>query len=97
MHDQKNVGELPATPVGDTAAAVNEVVSDATSGAKEQLAGVGRKVTEKLEEATSYFRNADVNEMVEDVQGVVKRYPGAAVAAALVLGFLLAHAVQRRN
>lgn len=97
MDHQKKTGESTATVLGDTAAAVSKTVSDAASEAREQLAGAGRKATEKFQEAAGYFRNADLRAMVEDVQGVVKRYLGAAIAAGLVLGFLLAHAVQRRD
>jgi hypothetical protein len=61
------------------------------------LAEVGRKATEKFQDAADYLRNADFKAMVEDVHGIVKRYPSASLAAAMVVGFFVAHAVHPRD
>lgn len=99
--DQKKVGQgsgqSTVAALGSTASSVKERVADATSDAKEQLAEVGRKATEKFQDAADYLRNADFKAMVEDVHGIVKRYPGASLAAAAVVGFLVSHAVHRRD
>jgi ElaB/YqjD/DUF883 family membrane-anchored ribosome-binding protein len=90
-------GQSTVAALGSAASSVKERVSDATSDAKEQLAEVGRKYIEKFQDAADYLRNADFKAMVEDVHSIVKRYPGAALAGAAVVGFLFAHAVHRRD
>jgi hypothetical protein len=35
--------------------------------------------------------------MEEDVHAIVKRYPGASLAAVVVVSFVVAHAVHRRD
>ncbi len=94
---QGTAGQSTTARLGSAAGAAKDKVADVASDAKEQLTEVGRKATEKFQGATDYFRNADVSAMVEDVTGVVKRYPGASLAAAMAVGFLLASAVHRRD
>jgi hypothetical protein len=76
---------------------VKEKASDAAPDAKGQLTDLGWKAAEKFQDAAGYLRGADFKAMAEDVHGVVKRYPGASLAAAVVVGVLAAHAVSRRD
>lgn len=96
MNDQKKPsGESTAARLSSVAATAKEKVSNAASDAKDQLADVGRKAQEKFQEAADYVRNVDYQAIGEDVKDFVKRNPGAALAAAAVVGFLIAHAVRR--
>ena len=102
MDDRKSFGQATsgqstAAALGTAVATAKDKVSDVASDAKEQLAEVGRKATEKFQGATDYLRNTDFIEMVEDVTGIVKRYPGASLAAAVAVGYLLANAIHRRD
>jgi len=56
---------------------------------------VAQTVTDKVKAAADYLRQTELTEMVDDVKEIVKRYPGWSVAAAVLVGFLLAHASSR--
>lgn len=62
-----------------------ERVSGATSSAVQTT-------VDKLQATADYIREHDLNAMFEDVQDVVRRHPGPALAAAAVAGFLVARA-----
>jgi ElaB/YqjD/DUF883 family membrane-anchored ribosome-binding protein len=61
-------------------------VSDATSRASHGTA-------DKLEATANYIRENDLRDMLEDVQDVVRRHPGPALAIAAVAGFLVGKAL----
>jgi ElaB/YqjD/DUF883 family membrane-anchored ribosome-binding protein len=83
--------------VSDAANIAKEKMSDAAAGAKDQLAEVGRKATEKYNEAADYVRNIDFGTMTEDVQDLVRRYPVYSLAIAAGVGFLVARAMSRHD
>jgi hypothetical protein len=100
MDDQKSFGtsgQSATARLGSAAAAAKDKVSDVASDTREQLTEISRKATEKFQGATDYVRNTGFSAMVEDVTGVVKRYPVPTLAAAVVVGFLLATAMHRRD
>ena len=87
-----------AGALGQTAAKLHtsgEHLSAAAHTAAGQISGVAHKTAEKLEAAADYLRATDLKAMGEDVKDVVKRYPGPALAAAAVLGFLVARSLRR--
>jgi hypothetical protein len=55
-----------------------------------------RNAFAKVKAAADYLRETELTAMAEDVKEIVKRYPGWSIAAAAVVGFLLAH-VSSRN
>ena len=61
-----------------------------------QLSEVAQTATVKVKGAADYLRETELTAMAEDVKEIVKRYPGWSIAAAVVVGFLLAH-VSSRN
>lgn len=52
---------------------------------------------DKIQVAADYLRDHDVHAMAEDLGGLVKRYPGQALAAAAVVGFLAGRALRGSN
>jgi len=72
-----------------------EQLSGAAHTAADQISGVAHGTADKLRSAADYIRETDLKGMGEDVKEVVKRYPGPALAAAAVLGFIVARAFRR--
>ena len=94
--------------MGAAAAGVKKQVSETAADAKEKLTDLGREaagqvsevaqsVTDKATAAADYLRQTEVSDMAEDVKDIVKRYPGWSIAAALAVGFLLAHMGSRNT
>ena len=63
--------------------------------AADQISGVAHGTGDKLQAAADYIRATDLKAMGEDLKDIVKRYPGPALAAAAVLGFLVARGSRR--
>lgn len=70
-------------------------LSDAAHTAAEQISSVAHGTAEKLQAAADYIRETDLKGMGEDLKDIVKRYPGPALAAAAVLGFIVARGFRR--
>src|SRR5580658_2459307 len=63
--------------------------------AADQISGVAHATADKLQAAADYIRETDLKGMGEDLKDIVKRYPGPALAAAAVLGFIVARGFRR--
>ncbi len=72
-----------------------EQLSGAAHAAAHQISGVAHDAADKLHAAADYIHDTDVKRVGEDLKDVVKRYPGPALAAAAVLGFLVARGFRR--
>ena len=94
--------------MGAAAAGVKKQVSETAADAKEKLTDLGREAagkvsevaqsaTDKAKAAADYLRQTEVSDMAEDVKDIVKRYPGWSIAAAVAVGFLLAHMGSRNT
>jgi ABC-type transporter Mla subunit MlaD len=70
-------------------------LSDVAHTAADQISGVAHSAAEKLRTAADYIRETDLKGMGDDLKDIVKRYPGPALAAAAVLGFLVARGFRR--
>jgi ElaB/YqjD/DUF883 family membrane-anchored ribosome-binding protein len=70
-------------------------LSGAAHTAADQISGVAHGAADKLQAAAEYIREKDLKAMGEDVKDIVKRYPGPALAAAAVLGFIVARSFRR--
>lgn len=62
----------------------------------DKVAGVAHATADKLQATADYVREHDMTAMAKDVEGLVRRYPGQALAAALVLGVLVGRAAWTR-
>jgi ElaB/YqjD/DUF883 family membrane-anchored ribosome-binding protein len=49
---------------------------------------------DKIQTAADYLREHDARAMMNDFEGLVRRYPGQALAAAAVVGFLAGRALR---
>jgi ElaB/YqjD/DUF883 family membrane-anchored ribosome-binding protein len=95
---QESVGAAAAgmkKQVSETAADTKEKLSELGRDAAGQLSEMAQTATDKVKSAADYLRETELTAMAEDVKEIVKRYPGWSIAAAAVVGFLLAHAVSR--
>jgi len=81
--------EKAASGFSSTAAALHE--------RGDQVASAAHATADKIQAAADYIRENDFRAMVEDVSGVVRRYPGQALAAAVVVGFLAGRALWSRD
>jgi len=90
--------ESTAGALDQTAAKLHshgDQLSGAAHAVAERISGVAHGTADKLQSAADYIRETDLKAMGEDVKDVVKRYPGPALAAAAVLGFLVARSLRR--
>jgi|ERR1700676_1975147 len=76
--------------VSETAADAKEKLTELGRDAADQLSEVAQTATDKVKAAADYVRQTELTAMAEDVKEIVKRYPGWTLAAAAVVGFLLA-------
>ncbi|MES2223209.1 MAG: hypothetical protein V4587_19845 [Acidobacteriota bacterium] len=61
----------------------------------EKVSDFAHSAADKISATADYVRQNNFNEMLEDVQAVVKKNPGPALAVAVGLGFLVARAFSR--
>jgi ElaB/YqjD/DUF883 family membrane-anchored ribosome-binding protein len=76
--------------------AKSDRVASAAHATSDRVASAAHATADKLQATADYVRDHDFKEMAEDVTELVKRYPGQSLAAAAILGFLLAR-VMRSN
>ena len=60
----------------------------------DQLSEFGHTAADRIQSTADYVRQTDLRGMAEDIQDVVKRYPGASLAVAAVLGFIIARSLR---
>jgi hypothetical protein len=70
-------------------------LSGAAHTAADRISGVAHATADKLKAAADYIRETDLKGIREDLNEIVKRYPGPALAAAAVLGFIVARGFRR--
>lgn len=69
-------------------------ISDAAHTAADRLQATAHSTADKFQATADYVRQTDLKGMVDDLTSVVKRYPGQSLAAAAVLGFLVARGLR---
>jgi len=60
-----------------------------------QISDFTHSAADRLQDTAKYFRESDVEHMADDVQKVVRRYPGRSLVAAAILGFLIGRGLRR--
>lgn len=91
---QESIGEAAAgvkRQVSDSAAEATGKVTELGRNAAGQLSEAAQAATDKIKAAADYLRETEFTAMADDVKDIVKRYPGWSLAAAAVVGFILAH------
>jgi ElaB/YqjD/DUF883 family membrane-anchored ribosome-binding protein len=63
----------------------------------ERVAGAARATADRLHATADYVRKQDVKAMAKDVEDLVRRYPGPALAIAAVVGFMTARVLRTRD
>jgi hypothetical protein len=92
-----NSRESAAGALDGTASSLHssaDSMSSAAHTAADKLQTAAHSTADKVQATADYVRNTDLKGMVDDLTGVVKRYPGQALAAAAVLGFLVARGLR---
>ena len=72
-----------------------EQLSGAARTAADQISGAAHRTADNLQAAADYIRETDWKAIGEDLKDIVKRHPGPALAAAAVLGFIVARGFRR--
>lgn len=75
------------------ASALHDRAADLPGG--ETVRNVARTTADRLGNSAEYVRTHDAKRMMADVESLVKRNPGPALAVAAALGFLLGRAFAR--
>jgi ElaB/YqjD/DUF883 family membrane-anchored ribosome-binding protein len=78
----------------EPAAATLNKTASAIHSNSDRAASAAHATADKLQATADYVRGHDLSDMANDIQGLVKRYPGQSLAAAAVLGFLLARVMR---
>jgi ElaB/YqjD/DUF883 family membrane-anchored ribosome-binding protein len=89
-----------ASTLDGTASALHssaDQISDAAHTAADKLQATAHSTADKLQATADYFRQTDLKGMVDDLTGVVKRYPGQSLAAAAILGFVVARGLRSND
>jgi hypothetical protein len=63
----------------------------------DKMSHLAHSAADKIQVGANYLQERDVDQIVEDVRGLVKKYPGRSLAAAAIFGFLVARRLQRSN
>jgi len=63
----------------------------------ERVAGAARATADRLHATADYVRKQDVKAMARDVEDLVRRYPGPALAIAAAVGFMTARVLRTRD
>lgn len=57
----------------------------------------GKRVSNVVGNSSEYFRANGLNDMIEDVEGVVRQHPGKSLLAVAAIGFLLGRSLTSRD
>ena len=57
----------------------------------------GKRVSNVVGNSSEYLRANGLNDMIEDVEGVVRQHPGKALLAVAAIGFLLGRSLTSRE
>jgi hypothetical protein len=79
-----------------TADALQQTASSLHSGG-EKISGVAHSAADGIQATADYVRETDVKGMANDVMGLVRRHPGASLATAAFLGFMLARSLSNNE
>jgi ElaB/YqjD/DUF883 family membrane-anchored ribosome-binding protein len=79
------------------AAATLDQTASALHQQADKVAGVAHATADKLKATADYVRENDMKAMANDVQELVRRYPGPALAVAAAVGFLVARVARTHD
>ena len=76
------------------AASALDKTASALHQTADKVGSAAHATGDTIQATADYVRQTDVKGMMNDVQDLVKRYPGQSLAAAAVVGFLLARGLR---
>lgn len=74
----------------ETAAGALESTASSLQAGTNRFSSAARTAADSLQASADYVRRTNLQGMAEDVKGLVKRYPAQSLAAAAIVGFLVA-------
>jgi len=80
-----------------SAADALEQTASTLHSSSDKLSGAAHSAADRLQATAQYVRQTDVKGMAADVGEFVKRYPGPALAAAAIVGFLVARGLSNND
>jgi len=89
----------PMDPVArgiDSAADSLHATADRLPGG-ERVAGAAHSAAAGMERAADYLREQDLSDILSDLRQSVTRHPGAALLAAVAVGFVIARSLSSRD
>jgi ElaB/YqjD/DUF883 family membrane-anchored ribosome-binding protein len=99
--DKINEQREPAASSLDSAASsLHRTASSFPEGVKsgvDTVASAAHATADKIQATADYVRNNDLNAMMGDVEGLVKRYPGQSLLAAAAVGFLIGRVLRNSS
>lgn len=84
----------------ETADTLDDAADTVVRGSRNMMHSVARaagRTASALETGADYLRDHDSKDMLHDVNSLARRYPGASLAAAAVVGFFLGRAMTRQR
>jgi hypothetical protein len=82
-----------ASGIDSVASALDDKADNLPGGAK--VASAAHATVDALQTTADYLRDQDLKGMLADLRGLAKRHPGAMLAAAGLLGFLLVRSMSK--
>lgn len=77
--------------------ATADQLSSTAHSATDKIQATAHSAADKIQVTANYVRQTDLKDIVKDVQDIVKRYPAQSLAAAAVLGFLVARGLRSND
>lgn len=81
----------------ESAAGALEQTATSLHSGGDTLSGIAHSTADSLQSTADYVRRTDLKGMADDVGELIKRYPGQSLAAAAILGFLVARGLGGRD
>jgi ElaB/YqjD/DUF883 family membrane-anchored ribosome-binding protein len=79
----------------ESAAGALDQTASSLHSSGDKISDAAHSTADKIQATADYVRNTDLKGMANDVQDIVKRYPGQSLAVAAALGFLVARGLRR--
>ena len=96
MNEASNSSQTsqPLSVMGERIDALADAIRE-TAPQEGPIGAAATAITEKLDAAGSYLHAMDVDQMVDDVATVIRRYPIPSLLIGMGIGYLLARAMRR--
>jgi hypothetical protein len=63
----------------------------------DKMSQLAHSAADRIQVGADYLRERDTDRIMEDMRGLVKKYPGRSIAAAAILGLLVAWGLRRSH